>query len=282
VDEEIFMTPESDELKKVVKDAYGEIARRGKTAASCCASTSCCPTTDFTFSDDYSKQTGYYAEADLGLGCGIPTDVAMIRTGDTVLDLGSGAGNDVFVASCLVGEKGKVIGLDMTPEMIQRAEKNRQKLGYQNVEFRLGDIEQMPVDSSSVDVAVSNCVINLVSDKRKVFAELFRVLKPGGHFAVSDIVLAGDLPPAIQRAAEVYAGCVSGALQKEDYLAIIRRAGFQAVQVKKEKRLDLTDELLQAYISRAEIDAYRHSGAGVLSITVYGRKPEFPCCGGSE
>jgi arsenite methyltransferase len=276
------MTAEPEELKKVVKDTYSEIAQHGRSASSCCASTSCCSTTDFTFSDDYSRKDGYFAEADLGLGCGIPTDVAKIQPGDTVLDLGSGAGNDVFVARSFVGEKGKVIGLDMTPEMIERAEKNKQKLGYTNVEFRLGDIEQMPVDSNSITVAVSNCVLNLVPDKKKAFAELYRVLKPGGHFAVSDIVLTGDLPSAIRRAAEMYAGCVSGALQKEEYLNVIRSAGFQAVQVKKEKRLDLTDELLQAYISKAEIDEYRRSGAGVLSITVYAEKPEQPCCGGTK
>jgi arsenite methyltransferase len=276
------MTTESNELKKVVRDTYGEIAQHGKSAASCCASTSCCSTTDFTFSDDYSKKDGYLADADLGLGCGIPTDVANIRPGDTVLDLGSGAGNDVFVARSFVGETGKVIGIDMTPEMIERAEKNRQKLGYANVDFRLGDIEQMPVASNSINVAVSNCVLNLVPDKRKAFAELFRVLIPGGHFAVSDIVLQGDLPPAIKRAAELYAGCVSGALPKQEYISLIQRAGFQHVEVMKEKRLDLTDELLLAYIGREEIDAYRSSGAGVLSITVYAEKPASPCCGAAK
>ncbi len=276
------MTTESDELKSIVKEKYGEIAQQGRSAASCCASTSCCSTTDFTFSDDYSKKDGYVAEADLGLGCGIPTDVAKIKSGDTVLDLGSGAGNDVFVARSFVGETGRVIGIDMTPEMIERAEKNKGKLGYTNVEFRLGDIEQMPVESNSIDVAVSNCVLNLVPDKRKAFAELFRVLTPGGHFAVSDIVLVGDLPPAVKRAAEMYAGCVSGALQKEEYLTIIRKAGFQDVEVKKEKRLDLTDDLLLAYISKSEIEGYRRSGAGVLSITVYAEKPELSCCGGSK
>jgi len=276
------MKAESEELKKVVKDTYSEIAQHGMSAASCCTTTSCCSTTDFTFSDDYSKKEGYVAEADLGLGCGIPTDVAKIKPGDTVLDLGSGAGNDVFVARSFVGEQGKVIGIDMTPEMIERANKNKQKLGFTNVEFRLGDIEQMPVESNSINVAVSNCVLNLVPDKRTAFAELYRVLKPGGHFSVSDIVLVGELPPAIQRAAEMYAGCVSGALQKEEYLTIIRDAGFQAIEVKKEKRLDLTDELLLAYISTGEIEAYRRSGAGVLSITVYARKPEQSCCGGTK
>ncbi len=273
------MATESEELKNVVKEKYSEIAQHGKSAASCCASTSCCSTTDFTFSDDYSKKDGYVAEADLGLGCGIPTDVANIRPGDTVLDLGSGAGNDVFVARSIVGEQGRVIGIDMTPEMIERAGKNKAKLGFTNVEFRLGDIEQMPVGSNTIDVAVSNCVLNLVPDKRKAFTELYRVLKPGGHFSVSDIVLVGELPPAIQHAAEMYAGCVSGALQKEEYLRLIRKAGFQAVEVKKEKRLDLTDELLLAYINKTEIEAYRRSGAGVLSITVYGEKPKETCCG---
>jgi arsenite methyltransferase len=276
------MTTQSDQLKQVVKDTYGEIAQHGKSAASCCSSTSCCSTTDFAFSDDYSHKDGYVAEADLGLGCGIPTDVARINAGDTVLDLGSGAGNDVFVARSIVGETGKVIGLDMAPAMIERAEKNKQKLGFTNVEFRLGDIEEMPVESNSINVAVSNCVLNLVPDKEKAFAELYRVLKPGGHFAVSDIVLVGELPPEIKRAAEMYAGCVSGALQKENYLAQIRKAGFQVVLLKKEKRLDLTDEILRQYIGEQELQDYRRSGAGVMSITVYAEKPEQPCCGGSK
>jgi arsenite methyltransferase len=277
------MTSESEELKNVVKDKYGEIAQHGRSASSCCTpSTSCCSTTDFTFSEDYSTKEGYVADADLGLGCGIPTDVANIKPGDTVLDLGSGAGNDVFVARGLVGEKGTVIGIDMTPEMIERAEANRKKLQYANVEFRLGDIEAMPVDARSVNVVVSNCVLNLVPDKAKAFAELYRVLKPGGHFAVSDIVLIGELPAAIKRAAEMYAGCVSGALQKEEYLSLIRKAGFVGVQVKKEKRLDLTDDLLLAYVSKEEMDAYRRTGAGVLSITAYGEKPVRSCCGGAE
>ena len=269
------METSNEELKSTVREVYGKIAETGKSA--CCASTSCCGTTEFTFSEDYSSKKGYVPEADLGLGCGIPTDVAKIQPGETVLDLGSGAGNDVFVARGLVGETGKVIGIDMTSAMIARAEVNKKKMGYENVEFRLGEIEAMPVESNSIDVAVSNCVLNLVPDKARAFAELYRVLKPGGRFAVSDIVLSGTLPPAVKQAAEMYAGCVSGALQQEEYLAVARRVGFQEVTVKIERAMPLSDELLSAYLSKEDILVYRQSGSTVKSITVHAVKPMCKC-----
>jgi arsenite methyltransferase len=267
----------SENLKSVVKEKYGEIAKKSLAEldnATCCG-TQCCgnESHDFTaFNDDYTKLNGYNKNADLKLGCGIPTEVAAINTGDVVVDLGSGAGNDAFVARALVGNEGKVIGIDMTEPMIEKARKNAEILGFSNVEFRLGDIEQMPVDTSSVDVIISNCVLNLVPDKVKAFLEMFRILKSGGHFSVSDIVLARTLPIAIQEAAEMYAGCVSGAIHKSEYLKIIEQAGFRNVAVKIEKPIHLPLEVLAKYLSAAEAEKFINDGAAILSITVYGEK----------
>jgi SAM-dependent methyltransferase len=218
-----------DEIKQIVKEKYGEIAQQGtarKKSCSCCGPAGA-EGVDFTvFSEDYSSLEGYNPEADLGLGCGIPTGAVVIRPGDTVLDLGSGAGNDVFVARRMAGESGRVIGIDMTQSMIERARKNNRKLGYTNVKFRFGEIESLPVENGSVDVVVSNCVLNLVPDKLRAYREIYRVLKPGGCFGISDVVLTGELPAKIKAAAEMYAGCVAGALKKQEYLGIIRQAGF--------------------------------------------------------
>jgi SAM-dependent methyltransferase len=209
-----------DEIKDLVRTKYAEIALQDKAsnAASCCGAgprTWYGPETsgpNAIFSDDYSALKGYNPDADLGLGCGLPTQFAGINPGDTVLDLGSGAGNDCFVARHETGADGRVIGVDFTPEMIAKAKANAAKLGFQNVEFRQGDIEALPLTSNIVDVVVSNCVLNLVPDKRKAFSEVLRVLKPNGHFSISDVVLRGELPDQLQQAAEMYAGCVSGAL----------------------------------------------------------------------
>jgi SAM-dependent methyltransferase len=264
-----------DAIKDIVKEKYAEIAKKSSAAASC----SCCcpggPAADIytTFSQDYSGKDGYVKEADLGLGCGMPTDTAAIKPGETVVDLGSGAGYDVFIAQRLVGATGRVIGIDMTQAMIELAQQNACKLGYKNVEFRLGDIEHMPIDDNTADVVVSNCVINLVPDKRKAFQEIHRVLKPGGRFAVSDIVLTGVLPEKIQSAAEMYAGCVAGALNKDAYMSIVAEAGFAGIAIAKEKIFSLPDSILSKFLSPAEIDAYRKSGVTILSITVYGEKP---------
>ena len=223
------MKNETD-VKELVKEKYGEIARQSKeqNAASCCGATGCCDNNDIynIMSDDYSQLEGYNPDADLGLGCGIPTQFAQIKEGDTVIDLGSGAGNDAFVARRLTGENGKVIGVDFTEAMISKARENTEKLQFNNVEFRLGDIEDLPVTSNKADVILSNCVLNLVPNKHKVFSEIFRVLKPGAHFSISDIVLEGVLPDKLKQAAEMYAGCVAGAIQKKDYLEIINEAGF--------------------------------------------------------
>lgn len=267
--------PNTDQkLKSIVREKYGEIARTHGGATSCCSGPSCCsPQTTAVVYEDYSALPGYVPEADLNLGCGIPVDIAGMKEGDTVLDLGSGAGNDVFVARRIVGPAGRVIGVDMTAEMIERATKNNAKLGFTNVDFRLGEIESLPVESGTVDVVISNCVLNLVPDKRKAFAEIARVLKPGGRFSVSDIVLDGELPAPLIEAAALYAGCVSGAMQKDLYLDLAVTAGFHPVAVRREKPYVLPDEILLQYLSPGERDLFRASGASIRSITVTGEKP---------
>jgi len=265
----------NEELKDVVKEKYSEIAQQSKQAneTSCCGSTGCCGDVDYTiFSESYDKLEGYNPDADLGLGCGIPTEFAQIKAGDTVIDLGSGAGNDCFVARALVGEKGKVIGVDFTQAMIDKARENTEKLEYNNVEFRFGDIEKLPVTANKADVVISNCVLNLVPDKVKAFSEIYRVLKPGGHLSVSDVVLKGELPESLKQAAEMYAGCVSGAIQIENYMQIIEDCGFASIQVKKEKLITVPDEILLGYINKQELEEYKNSGLGIYSITVYAEK----------
>jgi ubiquinone/menaquinone biosynthesis C-methylase UbiE len=222
--------------------------------------------------DEYNHLEGYVADADLGLGCGLPTEHAGIIKGNTVVDLGSGAGNDVFVARAIVGDEGKVIGLDMTEEMVEKANFNKAKLGFDNVEFHLGDIEQMPFENNIADVVVSNCVLNLVPDKRKAFSEIYRVLKPGAHFCVSDIVIKGQLPVGLKKSAEMYAGCVAGALQQDDYLGIIKETGFRNVEVKKTKVIELPDEVLENYLDKSEVKNFKMSNVGIFSITVVGYK----------
>ena len=270
------------ELKELVKEKYGEIASQTKSQnqSSCCGA-SCCSDEGYNImADDYTKLEGYHPDADLGLGCGLPTEFAKIKKGDTVIDLGSGAGNDCFVARAIVGEKGKVIGIDFTEKMIEKARVNTEKLGYNNVEFRFGDIEQMPVSANVADVVVSNCVLNLVPGKANVFREIYRVLKPGAHFSISDIVLEGELPDKLKEAAEMYAGCVSGAVQKEEYLDIIKSTGFTNITVQKEKSILLPDDILANYFLAEEITSFKQSNTGIYSITVYAEKPKEtkPCC----
>lgn len=264
----------AEDLKVIVKDKYSEIAKQSGSQSCCGSRSGCCSTVDYSvFADSYLKINGYNPDADLGLGCGIPTEFARIKEGDTVIDLGSGAGNDCFVARALVGETGKVIGVDMTEAMIEKARANAAKLNYTNVTFVLGDIENIPVSSSVADVIVSNCVLNLVPDKDKAFSEIFRVLKPGGCLSVSDIVLNGNLPEKFKEAAELYAGCISGAIQKNDYLKVIQRKGFVDLKVQKEKVISLTDRILNQYLSAAEVSEYKKTGFGIFSITVYAEKP---------
>ena len=270
----------AEELKKLVREKYSEIANQSKdqNAASCCGATGCSTVDYAIFADNYTELEGYTADADLGLGCGLPTEFAQIRKGDTVIDLGSGAGNDCFVARALTGESGKVIGVDMTEAMIKKARENADKLGFNNVEFRQGEIEDLPIAGNRADVVVSNCVLNLVPDKQKAFSETFRVLKPGGHFSISDVVLVGELPEGLVKASEMYAGCVSGAIQKEEYLKIISEAGFVNITVQKEKAIEVPDEILRDYLNEEEIKAFRNSNTGIFSITVYGDKPATSGC----
>jgi arsenite methyltransferase len=265
-------TPE--ELKEIVRKKYAEIVvNSGKESSSCCGPTSCCDSVFSVMADDYGAVDGYVPDADLNLGCGIPTSAADIRPGMVVLDLGSGAGNDVFIAAKEVGETGFVYGVDMTDSMIKKANENKAKLGFRNVEFRLGEIENLPIDTGSVDVVISNCVLNLVPDKAKAFAEIHRVLKPGGRFAISDIVLEGTLTPELQSIAELYTGCVAGALQKSDYLAKITGSGFPSYSIAKEKEIVIPEgtlKLLSLAYAEKEPDL---QSVRILSVTVKATKP---------
>ena len=272
------------EIKNLVREKYAAIANQPKeqNLSSCCGATGCCGDDVYNImADDYSKLEGYNPDADLGLGCGLPTEFAKIKEGDTVIDLGSGAGNDAFVARKFVGEPGKVIGIDFTEQMIARARENAEKLGLNNVEFRQGDIEDMPVTANNADVIVSNCVLNLVPNKHKVFGEIYRVLKPGGHFSISDIVLEGPLPEKWKEVAELYAGCVSGAIQKKEYLGIIEEAGFKNITLQKDKTIVIPDDILANYLTVDEITEYKKGTTRITSITVYAEKPakdDRNCC----
>lgn len=264
------------ELKDLVKQKYGEIALQdqNENKASCCGSGGCSTEVYNIMSDSYESIEGYNPDADLGLGCGLPTAFALINEGDTVLDLGSGAGNDCFVARAQTGEKGKVIGVDFTPIMIEKARENAEKRGFNNVEFRLGDIEKLPLTSNVVDVVVSNCVLNLVPNKKAVFQEILRVLKPGGHFSISDVVLVGDLPIELAQQAEMYAGCVSGAIQKDTYINLIAETGFTDIKIQKEKSILLPDDILKNYLDEDELTSFKNSDTGIFSITVFASKPD--------
>ncbi|MBD3627909.1 arsenite methyltransferase [Cyclobacterium sp.] len=261
----------SEGLKKLVQKKYGEIAHQ--ESGSCCSSAAGTEEVYHLMTDDYAKVEGYHAAADLGLGCGLPIQFAKIQKGDTVIDLGSGAGNDCFVARHETGAQGKVIGIDFTAPMIRKARVNAEKLGYNNVEFRQGDIEDMPVSDNVADVIVSNCVLNLVPDKQKVIGEIYRTLKPGGHFSISDIVLVGDLPEALKTDAEMYAGCVSGAILKNDYIAYIQEAGFIDIAIQKEKPITLPDSILDRYMDADQKADFKSGETGIFSITVFAKKP---------
>lgn len=261
--------------KEIVKEKYGKIAEQSIIEKSSCCGPSCCgPEVDYTvFSENYVNKEGYNPDADLNLGCGIPTDFAEIKKGDNILDLGSGAGNDCFVARAIVGENGKVTGLDMTEQMINKARENCAKLNFRNVEFVLGDIEEMPFDDKLFDVIISNCVLNLVPDKTKAFREIFRVLKPGGHFCVSDVVIKGKLSEKMKKDAEMYAGCVSGASEMNEYLKIIENSGFINVKVHKQKEISLPESLLSTYSNESELNSFHAGETGIFSITVSAKKP---------
>lgn len=273
-----------DQLKETVRQKYSEIALQDKETnqSSCCGAGGCSTQVYNIMSDDYTELTGYNPDADLGLGCGLPTQFAKIKKGDTVIDLGSGAGNDCFVARAETGEEGKVIGIDFTTAMIDKARTNADKLGFKNVEFRQGDIEKMPVTANTADVIVSNCVLNLVPNKDNVFKDIFRVLKPGGHFSMSDVVLVGNLPDALRKDAEMYAGCISGAIQKDVYLELIKANGFTNIILQKEKPIIIPDDILKNYLTESEIAGFKAGNTGIFSITVFAEKPENAkktCCG---
>jgi arsenite methyltransferase len=271
---------EDGQIKKIVRQKYGELAR---TERSCCAAddtASCCSP------DSVSKEIGYEDDelnavpqgANLGLGCGNPVAIASLKEGETVLDIGSGAGFDCFLAANKVGKKGRVIGVDMTPEMIEKARQNAKKGSYGNVEFRLGEIENLPAADNSVDVVISNCVINLAPDKMRVFKEAFRVLRPGGRFMISDLVLARELPSAVRESVQAYVGCVAGAVMKEEYLATIRAAGFHEIQTVNEVPYPVeviaNDPTAKEIIEKSELRNQMQDLAGsVLSISVCGIKP---------
>jgi len=265
----------TEELKQIVKDKYAKIATQETAinASSCCGATSSSEEVYNIMTDDYSSMDGYNPDADLALGCGLPTAFAHIKKGDTVIDLGSGAGNDCFVARHEAGVEGKVIGIDFTEQMIDKARINADKLGFNNVEFRTGDIENMPVADNAADVIVSNCVLNLVPNKKNVISDIFRVLKPGGHFSISDIVLIGDLPEALQNDAEMYAGCVSGAIQKDEYLGFIKDQGFSEITIQKEKTINIPDDILSKYLGSEALAQFKSGTTGIFSITVYAEKP---------
>ena len=268
-----------EQIKEMVKQKYSEIALQNKETnqSSCCGSGSCSTEIYNIMSDDYTQMEGYDANADLGLGCGLPTQFAKIKKGDFIVDLGSGAGNDCFIARAETGETGKVIGIDFTPAMIEKARVNADKLGYNNVEFRQGDIEKMPLTANVADVVVSNCVLNLVPNKKAVFKEIIRVLKPGGHFSISDIVLTGSLPAKIKSAAEMYAGCVASAIDKNEYLSYIKETGFVNIILQKEKPIIVPDDILKDYLTEEETAIYKNNPTVIFSITVYAEKPEN-CC----
>lgn len=271
----------SQQIKDMVRQKYSEIALQDKESnqASCCGSGCCSTEVYHIMNDDYTMLEGYNPDADLGLGCGLPIQFARIKKGDVVIDLGSGAGNDCFIARAETGDNGKVIGIDFTPAMIDKARDNAKKLNFHNVEFRQGDIEKMPVTANTANVIVSNCVLNLVPNKHGVFQEIFRVLKPGGHFSIADIVLVGALPKKIQEAAEMYAGCVAGAIGKQAYLELIVTNGFTNLTLQKEKPIIVPDDILNQYLSPEEITAFKQSGTGIFSVTVYAEKPkEAACC----
>jgi SAM-dependent methyltransferase len=264
-----------DQLKEIVRSKYTEIAQQNKAEnmASCCGAGGCSTEVYNIMSEDYSSLGGYNVDADLGLGCGLPTQFAKIKKGDVVVDLGSGAGNDCFVARAETGETGKVIGVDFTPAMINKARENAEKLQFHNVEFRLGDIEHLPITANAADVIISNCVLNLVPDKFAVIKEIARVLRPGGHFSISDVVLEGLLPEGLLKDAEMYAGCIAGAIQKNIYLEMILANGFENIIIQKEKPIEIPDDILINYLSPIEMESFKTGDTGIFSITVYAEKP---------
>lgn len=269
------MSQEKDK-KELVKERYNQLALVSDPAAlkKCCCNPAAPSQKVFTImSEDYSQVKGYEPEADLGVGCGLPTQYAGIKPGDTVVDLGSGAGNDCFVARAEAGESGRVVGIDFAPNMLAKARANARRRGFTNVEFIEGDIERMPLPDGTADVVVSNCVLNLLPRKDRIFREIYRVLKPGAHFCVSDVVLNGTFPKAFTDNAALYAGCIASAIRREEYLDEIRKAGFTDIQVERTKTVTIPDDVLREHLDPATVHEYKAGNVGIYSITVTGRKP---------
>lgn len=266
------------DLKLIVQEKYSEIAQKSFTQnqSGCCSTTGCCDSTGAGYSmlgDEYTHLAGYNPDADMNLGCGVPTHYAGIKKGNSVLDLGSGAGNDCFVVRAIVGEKGSVTGLDFTEAMVEKARINNQKMGFTNVNFVQGDIEELSLPHNTYDVIVSNCVLNLVPDKAKAFANIFRVLKPGGHFCISDVVIKGTLPEKLRKDAEMYVGCVAGAMLHDEYINIIKTAGFENITIHLLRETPVPTDILSNYLNQEELEAYQNGTNGIFSLTVSAFKP---------
>ena len=263
------MTASPKDLKTIVKHKYSEIAQQNTPG--CCGPDDCCGSDDAIniMDKSYEGLEGYNPDADLKLGCGIPIDHAGLQEGQRVLDLGSGAGNDLFVARRIVGDSGWLTGIDFSDEMNEKAEANRRKMGYTNMEFLSGDIEAMPLSDQAYDVVLSNCVLNLVPDKQAAYSEIFRVLKPGGHFTISDIVTEGVMDEQLKQSAELYAGCITGAIGKSEYLDIVKQTGFERVEVKEERNIAIPQDWLNKYAG----PGYSADDIQIQSVTVIGFKP---------
>lgn len=266
------------DMKELVKKRYNDLAVLNKESIGCCCNpmAPAAPSKKvFTImSEDYSQLKGYEPDADLGVGCGLPTQYARIQKGDTVVDLGSGAGNDCFIAREETGENGHVFGIDFALQMLAKARANASRRGFTNIEFLEGDIENMPLPDQTADVVVSNCVLNLLPRKDRIFKEIYRVLKPGGHFCISDVVLNGAFPKEFTDNAAMYAGCIASAIQREDYLGEIEKANFIDIKVERTKTITIPDEVLQEHLDQATIAKYKIGNVGIYSITVTGKRPE--------
>lgn len=265
------------DLKELVKQSYNSLAVAADDKQKCCcnplAPTAPSKKIYTIMSEDYSKLKGYEPDADLGVGCGLPTQYAGIQKGDTVVDLGSGAGNDCFIAREETGETGRVFGIDFAPKMLEKARNNASKRGFTNIEFLEGDIENVPLPDKTVDVVVSNCVLNLLPQKDKVFKEIYRVLKPNGHFCISDVVLNGFFPKEFTNNAALYAGCIASAIQRDEYLAEIEKANFVEIKIEHTKTVFIPDEVLQEHLDEVTIHKYKAGNVGIYSITVTGKRP---------
>jgi small redox-active disulfide protein 2 len=265
------------DLKELVKQSYNDLALASDDKQKCC----CNPLAPAApskkvytiMSEDYSQLKGYEPDADLGVGCGLPTQYARIQKGDTVVDLGSGAGNDCFIAREETGETGKVIGIEFAPQMLIKARANAAKRGFTNIEFLEGDIEDMPLPDKTADVVVSNCVLNLLPQKDKIFHEIYRVLKPGGHFCISDVVLNGFFPKEFTNNAAMYAGCIASAIQRDEYLSEIEKANFTEIKVERTKTVEIPDELLREQLDEDLLAKFKVGNVGIYSITVTGKRP---------